>query len=47
MSMLKKLIRMFKQSAPEPPEDEASLPQPLYPTPMVGELHGRPDTSYR
>jgi len=47
MSMLKKLISLFKKPAPEPPEDEASRPQPLRPTPMVGELTGRRDTSYR
>ncbi len=45
--MFKKLIRMFKKPPPEPPEDEASRPQPLRPTLMVGELTGRRDTSYR
>jgi hypothetical protein len=43
MSMLKKLISLFKKSPAEPPVDEALLPQPLYPSPMVGELHGLPD----
>jgi hypothetical protein len=47
MSMLKRLIRLFKRQAPEPPSEGLTGPQPLYPTPMVGELHGRPDTSYR
>jgi hypothetical protein len=40
MGMFKKLIRMFKKPPAEPPVDEASLPQPLRPSPMVGELRG-------
>ena len=47
MSMLKKLIRMFKGPTPEPPSEGLTGPQPLRPTPMVGELTGRRDTSYR
>jgi hypothetical protein len=43
MRMFKKLIRMFKKSAPEPPPNAPPRPQPLRPSPMVGELHGRPD----
>ncbi len=40
MSMLKKLIRMFKKSVPEPPPEAPTGPQPLRPSPMVGELRG-------
>jgi hypothetical protein len=47
MSMLKKLISMFKRPKPELPSEGLTGPQPLRPTPMVGELTGRPDTSYR
>lgn len=47
MSMFRKLIRMFKRPAPEPLPEARPLPQPLRPTPMVGELHGLPDTAYR
>jgi hypothetical protein len=43
MRMLKKLIRMFKKPSPEPPSEVPTGPQPLRPSPMVGELHGRPD----
>jgi hypothetical protein len=45
--MLEKLIRMFKKPAPESLSEAPTGPQPMRPTPMVGELHGRPDTSYR
>jgi hypothetical protein len=40
MSMLEKLIRMFKKPAPEPPSEAPTGPQPLRPSPMVGELRG-------
>ena len=40
MGMLEKLIRMFKKSVPEPPSEAPTGPQPLRPSPMVGELHG-------
>jgi hypothetical protein len=38
--MFKKLIKLFKKSAREPISSGLSGPQPLRPSPMVGELHG-------
>jgi hypothetical protein len=40
MGMLEKLIRMFKKSVPEPLSEAPTGPQPLRPSPMVGELRG-------
>jgi hypothetical protein len=40
MRMFRKLIKMFKKSAHEPLPGAPPGPQPLRPSPMVGELRG-------
>jgi hypothetical protein len=38
-------MSVFKKPTPEPPPNTLPLPQPLRPSPMVGELRGLPSST--